>query len=505
MQDALGQPLIEVPMAQVPPGLRGAEATAWHQAVATLGLAAENFDGQFVFIHQQWLAFFAALGCGSQRPLPDLAPPPLHPPPGPALLQHLAIEGSRLELPSVTPHHERMRFAAALSASPEAWLRRLLPLNLALAAQVALDHRDTLEPGADGPWPGEARPGPHPVLQHIRRLLLLRSVDAGASVRAGLQAAGVLGPDAASATLAAHMPGFDDALQAHWQQAWQAACQGEGVDLRDRLQAGLLLGELGDNLRYELVSVVQPDGSLRKGLRPMASQWASLDNFEIAKAPVTVAEWAWFIAGGGYDDAAASWWRQAGPAAQSWLRRRRANWKRLPPRRWGQPSWSNPLQPVSGISAHEAVAYALWAQGLYQSLSGRHLQVPSEQMWEAGVLSPQPAEGGHPAAPTALDFNHRSTGYFRLSPVGVFSRSHTPKGLADTAGNVLEWCVNERNGPRRHALRGGCFNFPEYYSRPACRISASPGIVNDDIGLRLVRCVLPHSEPRTLQPCRPHP
>ena len=492
MQDALGQPLIEVPMAQVPPGLRGAEATAWHQAVATLGLAAENFDGQFVFIHQQWLAFFAALGCGSQRPLPDLAPPPLHPPPGQALLQHLAIDGNRLDLPPVTPHHERIRFAAALSASPEAWLRRLLPLNLALAAQVALDHRNSLEPGADGCWPGEGRPGPHPVLQHIRRLLLLRSVDAGASVRAGLHAAGVLGPDAASAALAQHMPGFDAALQAHWQQAWQAACQGEGVDLRDRLQAGLLLGELGDNLRYEWVSVAQPDGSLRIGLRPKASQWASLGHFEIAKAPVTVAEWAWFMAGGGYDDAAAAWWQQAGPAAQRWLRQRRDKGERTAPRAWGRADQSNPLQAVSGISAHEALAYAAWAQGLYPGLPAWRLQVPSEPMWEAGVGGVRPGKAG---PIRALDFNHQATRYWRPSPVGVFSRSHTALGLADTAGNVCEWCVNAPDSLERQALRGGgCVNTADR-CRPAYRDHRPPGGDDDYIGLRLVRCVLPHSEP----------
>ena len=272
MNDSHGQPLEEWPAAACPPGLRGNDALAWRDAVTRLGLAGENFDGQFGFIHQQWREFFAALGAGLEKALPDLSPPPLNPPPGQPLLDHLARQGTRLDLPAVTPHQERIRFAVQLSSTPEAWIRRLMAENLPLAARVAIDHLQHFETGEH--WNGTQADEPrrHPALQHLRRLLLLRSMDAGALAGSRLRAGAVLGDSVIQAALARRMPGFDVELGAHWAQVWHGACRVDGIDVRQRLEAGFLLGELGDTLRYERVTVDMPDGTRHPAHRAAAAR-----------------------------------------------------------------------------------------------------------------------------------------------------------------------------------------------------------------------------------------
>lgn len=402
--------------------------------------------------------------------------------------------------------------------------------------------RARLEP--DGPWPVAGQAAPNPVLQQLRRLLLLRSVDAGAVVRQRLQAAGVLQPDGGGpGLLGQRMHGPDDAaLQRHWRQEWAQAFQGEGRDLRQRLQAGLLLGELGDNLRYDRRQM--QDGSWHPGLRLKPALWAAvgapgqpnwfcigsdrdddqafggekppflqaLDYFEMASCPVTVGEWTRFVAAEGYKDSQAVWWQAAGAAAQAWLRGRQGDnpGTVVVPNNWGHASQSNPLQPVTGITAHEALAYVAWAAPLYNDEvragqpGGLRLALPTEVQWEAGVR-------GGPAGPQdkrlqqrwpgqdigqqagALDFNHANTRWGWPSPVGVFSRSTTHHGVADAAGNVWQWCsnavdqratqgyeglarqwaanlqVDPLDGQTERALRGGSFNLTSGHCRVAYR------------------------------------
>lgn len=550
MYDAAGQPQLEVLADGVPPDLSGEKAKRWMEAVRQLGLAEVRWGAEFAYVHQQWLEFFAALALRADEPLPHFTPPPLRPPQGPKLIEYLDTKESRLDLPAVTPHHERVRFAVGLSGDPAksivSWVERLLPQNWALAAQVAIDVREVLElrqGGQAGFWSA-----PHPVLQHLRRVLLLRSVDAGSIVRDRLRAGGVI------CAIEEPVPDLPQSLQQHWKAELAQAFTGSGRDLRERLQAGLLLGDLGDNLRYEWMRAKLPDRSTRAGVRLKRRHWIGigisstktrfrigsepgdrlalddekgaynqeLDYFEVAAHTVTVAEWAAFLGAGGCADPDAPWWRAAGRAGQDWLRRRlEREDNEARPYTWGWSGWSNPLQPVTGVTAFEALAYAAWAAPLHQELGdGLSSGVPTEVQWEAAVRGPArdgaaqqrwPHPGGEHQG-DCLTFNHAATRWQRPSPVGVFSTGLTAHGVADTAGNIWEWCSNalddrimyrgyrdeaarwqagtpaspeSANVPR--ALRGGGFDSATSDCRIASRDHWPPGGVNRVSGLRLVR------------------
>jgi iron(II)-dependent oxidoreductase len=530
---------------KVPPNLLGAKdrlaRSRWLRYSTVLGLGQE-YGGRWSFTHQQWLELFAALGLKPDAAL-DLAPPALNPPDEASLLNHLG-SGGDLQLPPVR-QRERLLFTADLCAPAdvERWIRRLIDENLPLAAHVAIAHRARLEPD---PWTR-----PHLLLQHLRRLLLLRSVDAGAAVRERVLASGI---ESAVGTVA---DGADANLRWAWQSAWASAFREAGVDVRLRIEAGLLLGELGDTLRYERVPG-HPGLRLREAHwigtgadvhAAMASGAAArkqtfriggdprpgyddeepgfdleLEGFAIAAYPVTVAEFKAFVDDGGYESDELPWWPDQGPAAQAWLRQRqadaRAGGEVVQPWTLNESRYNNPAQPITGITWWEAMAYARWAASLYER-HGNHwkLCVPTEVQWEAAVRGPHkqgsaflswPHPGGD-AKPDALCFNHSQTRWRRSTPVGVFSRGYSLAGVADAAGNAWEWCAYEYEATYRRergvhaggpppdpadveaprAARGGGFINSADAARAGSRSHLRPGSVNY-AGVRLVRVRLPH-------------
>lgn len=556
MYDAGGQPVLEVPTSDVPPGLRGEDAGRWLEAVRQLGLGEVRFGPNFAFVHQQWLAFFAALALRVEGSLPDVTPPPLWPPDEASLFRHLEEAVALLEPPAVTPHHERVRFAVGLSSDPVRWIERLLPYNLALAAQVAIDQREVLEPRR------EDRPGlwhaPHPVLQHLRRALLLRSVDAGATVRDRVRASGLI------EALEQPVQGLPQPFRDHWDQEWRTAFRA-GRDVRERMQAGLLLGDLGDNVRYEWVQVRLEDGTDHSGVRLRHRHWIAvgtpgektwfrigsdegapwaegnetpafdveLDYFEMAAYPVTMAEWTAFVDGGGYDDPGAPWWRAAGSGAQEWLAlRMQANPSaEIGPSGWGRLGDKNTLMPACGLTAFEATAYASWASWLYDDWEGGgRVAVPTEIMWEGGVRGParhgcSQASWPHIAGfevPQELKLSCPWRSWTTESPIGVFSAGLTEHGISDASGGCAEWCSSRvvdkerlrgwRGGQARRLameaanaegpyalrpLRGSWLPGNARLSRVASRHFEVASRSGHYYGLRLVRCtdyrVLPDS------------
>ena len=168
------------------------------------------------------------------------------------------------------------------------------------------------------------------------------------------------------------------------------------------------------------------------------------------------------------------------------------------PGQWNKPEFNAPNHPVVGVSWYDAVAYAEWV--------GK--QLPTEAEWEkaarGGLVNARYPWGDKPPDGIRCNFKDRDTdtdilydetindGYRYAAPVG----SYPPNGygLYDMAGNVFEWCADDRidyalspkqnpigatDGPGR-SVRGGDFLGPIFHvrcsRRGACPARIAPGI-----------------------------
>ena len=167
------------------------------------------------------------------------------------------------------------------------------------------------------------------------------------------------------------------------------------------------------------------------------------------------------------------------------------------PRGWTDSSFSDPDQPVVGVSWFDALAYCDW---LSQS-DGEHYRLPTEAEWEkackGGDDAAQYAWGNQ--APESLDYYQGDWG--RPRPVAELPANGY--GLFNMGDNVHEWCLDwhatdyyavspERNptGPpsgKRRVSRGGSWRHAVKASRAAHRSSLPPEYRYTDYGFRLVR------------------
>lgn len=223
----------------------------------------------------------------------------------------------------------------------------------------------------------------------------------------------------------------------------------------------------------------------------------TLAAFRLGKYPVTNAEWAHFMAAGGYDDG--RWWDTR--AAQAWFKghgtadgeRRNSHYWRtqfrsdpgelesfaaqgvLPPdiaerwQRWLAMSddafelalmeqfpagrkteplfWrdrrlANPSQPVVGVSWIEARAYCNWLA----AQTGQPFRLPT---YAEAVAATRGRDGRRYACGNTFDPLACQTAETRIpfpAPVGVFPTGDTPEGLSDMTGTVSEW-VSTAYGP----------------------------------------------------------
>lgn len=164
---------------------------------------------------------------------------------------------------------------------------------------------------------------------------------------------------------------------------------------------------------------------------------------------------------------------------------------------WTDAIFSDPEQPVVGVSWDEATAYCKW---LSQQM-GKEFHLPSEAEWEraargelAGALYPW---GDEPP------WERPYAGYDRKSggPERVGANVPNDFGLYDMSEGVHEWCSDhydatyyhyspERNpqGPssgQRRASRGGSWRHQIKFSRCAARSSLPPNFKYADYGFRV--------------------
>jgi iron(II)-dependent oxidoreductase len=186
--------------------------------------------------------------------------------------------------------------------------------------------------------------------------------------------------------------------------------------------------------------------------------------FKIARVPVTNAEFAQFIAEGGYT-------RREFWDAEGWSWRERENWTQ--PLYWSRDdgassssspssSWRvrgmfdesplSPDHPVTGVSWYEAEAFARFA--------GKRL--PTEAEWErAAAWDSENRRKRRFAwgddAPTSERCNF-DLNFWGTTPVGSFPSGASATGCLDMTGNVWEWTSSKFAGyPNFRA-----FPYPEY-------------------------------------------
>ena len=465
-------------------------------------------DTDVQFCHQLFQEFFAARVL-AERPEPELVQvewraaaisPSVH-----ALLDTLG-RGERLpELPA-TGWEETTQVAAAMTPDADGFVRDLMAPNLPLAGRCAV---------APGVTVGDM------LRSELRAALVARSRDSAADLRARIDAALALGP--------LGDPRFERRT-----------------------------GPFGTYLLPPLVTVAA--GTYRIGAPTSQEIEVRLPTFAIGQFAVTNAEYRCFMDAGGYDDE--RWWN--GGAARAWRNgqgtqegQRRAwsdsrlifrsqtdsqvtarlkempeeeaaEWRMIiamddaafeswldswmlshgqPGGRYTRPlffddnAFNAPLQPVVGVSWHEARAYCAWLS----AQTDRTYRLPTEHEWEAAARGQARRSYAYDGQIDAEKGNTAETRLNRTTPIGVFPGGDTPDGISDLGSNSSDWTLSaytdhlevpdeiaEASAAPRDDVRlvwwvarGACWLADGRYARKAWRGRFLPDFRNFGMGFRV--------------------
>jgi len=269
-----------------------------------------------------------------------------------------------------------------------------------------------------------------------------------------------------------------------------------------RREAGLILGNLGWRPGDLDAFVAVPPGSFLYGDGKEERKIA--ERYWIARYPVTNAQYARFVEGGGYQ-------RREFWSAEGWAWRERRDRKQ--PGYWSNANFNNSLVPVVEVTHYEAVAYCAWfteqVQRGEQAFQVWHegqlespavpcealvARLPTEEEWERAARGTDGRE-----YPWGDDFevwrantkesdteNEKRSGIYTTA-VCTYPQGVSPVGAWDMGGNVWEWTSSlYEPGSTRIVLRGGSW-WDEYrYARCACRLRYIPDFFLDNFGFRLV-------------------
>ena len=362
----------------------------------------------------------------------------------PSLVETVAglDKGTPLPALSATGWEETTLLAAAMAADPDVFVRELMAVNLPLAGRCAAAADITTSPD---------------LIERLQTALVARLGNVQADLRARIAAAEALGKLG------------DPRWTRH-------------------------TGSHGDYLLPPFVEIaggdytIGDDTSQFNHERPVHN--IPIAPFEMAIYPVTNAEYALFMAAGGYEDE--QWWQTV--AGKGWLRGESHNqgvkdvwqevrgkllkywtdetiqnnlrwspdtikqyvWVRnrteqeiddwidrhMPkgklyrePLFWNDSRFNSPNQPVVGISWHEAQAYCAWLS----AQCGRSVTLPNEVEWEAAASG---AARRRFAFGRDYHIDHANTFESHIrqtTPVGIYPTGATPNGIHDLSGDVWEW------------------------------------------------------------------
>jgi len=184
--------------------------------------------------------------------------------------------------------------------------------------------------------------------------------------------------------------------------------------------------------------------------------WWRVGNFDIARYPVTVYEYARFVAAGGPE----------------------------PPWYWqGQQRY--PQRPVVEIDWHEACQYCEWIS----QQTGHQIRLPKEEEWLHVAGSHEYPWGDTEPGDEHANFDMRIGD---VTPVGLFPKgAPTGSPVRDLAGNVWEWGLSDDDKWDK-VLRGGGYQYAADSLRCcALRIGVELGSRGGLAGFRCLREVSP--------------
>lgn len=223
--------------------------------------------------------------------------------------------------------------------------------------------------------------------------------------------------------------------------------------------------------------------------------FVELHAFNLAREPVTAAEWLGFMHDRGYERE--EFWTEEGWAWRSEKEVRAPEYWREVPGGWAILGpfglrAMHPEEPAGSISHHEAVAFAKWA----------HARLPSEEEWEIA------ASAGGRRFPWGFDepsHHHASFGLATPGPLPVKRLTAGPFGHLGLAGGLWEWTstpfapypgfqpypypeYSEAHMDGRHFVcRGGSFASAGPILRTSFRNWYVPDYRQGFLGLRLAR------------------
>jgi serine/threonine protein kinase/formylglycine-generating enzyme required for sulfatase activity len=230
----------------------------------------------------------------------------------------------------------------------------------------------------------------------------------------------------------------------------------------------------------------------------------SLDDFLIARQPVTCAEYLEFLnalprkeavaRAPRPEESAEPYWplTESGWAipTEAWLSKARAEERGHAGRlRMAQADWDAGW-PVLSVSWNDAAAYARWAA----ARTGRAILLPTEDQWEKATRGPDGRAfpwGNHWDAVRCNCAESHADG-MRPVPIGEFPTDESPYGVREVCGNVREWCLNDPGGRRYRdwrVARGGAWNAGSGSATPSRRFGWAATHIDPGLGLRLAALV----------------
>ena len=219
-------------------------------------------------------------------------------------------------------------------------------------------------------------------------------------------------------------------------------------------------------------------GGDREALEPLPPTEVSISSFAMQRYPVTFREYALFLNAlrNESEEAALKRLPQTRDADGSLMHWDEAEQTYAPrdvliegPMRELYPEgesheWS---LPVLAIRYEDACAYAAWRS----QVEGRPLRLPREEEWEYAARS---ADGrlfpwGNHFDATFCKMNISRHLPSQPEPVGAFMKDLSPFGVADLAGGVREWCLQEDDADPEVILKGSAWALDARLARACSR------------------------------------